>query len=152
MILLLLFLMPNVWRIHLGNAITSKIGYLIRANKLCIPESSLCLLILQEYHGGGLIGHFGSDTTFATLSKNYYWPKMFCDVNRFTNWCSTCCKAKSKAQSHGLYMPLPIPCQPWEDISLDFALGLPRTRNGRIRYLSLWTDSLRWHISFLATR
>ena len=32
-----------------------KDGYLIRANKLCIPESSLCLLLLQESHGGGLM-------------------------------------------------------------------------------------------------
>ena len=61
----------------------------------------------------------------------YYWPKMFRDVNRFTNRCSTCRKAKSKAQSHGLYMPLHIPYQPWEDISMDFVLGLPRTKNGK---------------------
>ena len=29
-----------------------KDGYLMRANKLCIPESSLRLLLLQESHGG----------------------------------------------------------------------------------------------------
>ena len=62
-----------------------KDGYLIRANKLSIPESSLHLLLLQESHGGGLMGHFGHGKTFATLSKNYYWPKMFGDVNHFTN-------------------------------------------------------------------
>ena len=47
-----------------------KDGYLMRANKLCIPESSLRLLLLQEAHGGGLMGHFGRDKTFARLSKN----------------------------------------------------------------------------------
>ena len=77
------------------------------------------------------MGHFGRDKTFAMLSKNYFWPKMFRDVNSFTNRCSTCRKAKSKAQSHGLYMPLPIPYQPWEDISMDFVLGFPGTRNGK---------------------
>ena len=77
------------------------------------------------------MGHFGRDKTFATLSKNYFWPKMFRDVSRFTNRCPTCHKDKSKAQSHGLYMPLPIPYQPWEDISMDFVLGLPRTQNGK---------------------
>src|SRR4051812_16595158 len=50
-------------------------GYLMRANKLCIPESSLRLLLLQESHGGGLMGHFGRDKTFATLSKNYFWAQ-----------------------------------------------------------------------------
>ena len=103
----------------------------MRANKLCIPESSLRLLLLQEAHGGRLMGHFGRDKTFTTLSKNYFWPKMFRDVSCFTTRCSTCRKAKSKAQSHGLYMPLPIPYQPWEDISMDFVLGLPRTQNGK---------------------
>jgi hypothetical protein len=49
-----------------------KDGYLMRANKLCVPKSSLRLLLLQEAHGGGLMGHFGRDKTFATLSNKYF--------------------------------------------------------------------------------
>ncbi|KAL4378527.1 hypothetical protein GQ457_02G026490 [Hibiscus cannabinus] len=53
------------------------------------------------------------------------------DVERFCEHCVTCKKAKSKVQPHGMYIPLPIPDSPWIDISMDFVLGLPRTRNGR---------------------
>jgi hypothetical protein len=47
------------------------------------------------------------------------------------SWCTTCNKAKSRLNPHGLYMPLPVTSVPWEDISMDFILGLPRTNRGR---------------------
>ena len=124
----------------------------MRANKLCIAESSLRLLLLQEAHGGGLMGHFGRDKTFATLSKNYFWPKMFRDVSRFTTRCSTCCKAKSKAQSHGLYMPLLFLINLGKTLAWILYLVFLELKMARIPSLLLWTDFLRWHISFLATR
>jgi hypothetical protein len=58
------------------------------------------------------------------------WPRMRRDVERFIARCTTCQKAKSRLNPHGLYMPLPIPSVPWADISMDFVLGLPRTKRG----------------------
>jgi hypothetical protein len=45
--------------------------------------------------------------------------------------CMSCNKDKSRLNSHGLYMPLPIPGVPWEDISMNFVLQLPRIKRGR---------------------
>jgi hypothetical protein len=106
-------------------------GFVFRANKLCIPDSSVRLLLLQEAHGGGLMGHFGVKKTEDILAGHFFWPKMRRDVERYVARCTTCQKAKSRLNPHGLYMPLPVPSTPWEDISMDFVLGLPRTRRGR---------------------
>ena len=52
------------------------------------------------------------------------------DVNKVCARCITCKQAKSRLQPHGLYSPLPVPNGPWIDISMDFVLGLLRTRKG----------------------
>ncbi|WVZ97827.1 hypothetical protein U9M48_043337, partial [Paspalum notatum var. saurae] len=106
-------------------------GFLFRANKLCIPASSVRLLLLQEAHGGGLMGHFGVYKTHEVLAAHFFWPRMLRDVKRLVARCTTCQKAKSRLSNHGLYMPLPVPTSPWLDISMDFVLGLPRTKKGR---------------------
>ncbi|KAJ9536631.1 hypothetical protein OSB04_un000180 [Centaurea solstitialis] len=106
-------------------------GYLFKENKLCIPKCSTRELLVREAHGGGLMGHFGVQKTLDVLKEHFFWPKMRDDVNKICERCVTCKQAKSKSKPHGLYTPLPIPCEPWVDISMDFVLGLPRTKNGR---------------------
>jgi hypothetical protein len=76
------------------------------------------------------MGHFGIHKTYAMLSTNYYWPKMVRDVAKLIRRCSTCLQAKSTTHPYGLYMPLPTPQAPWSDISMDFILGLPRSKHG----------------------
>jgi hypothetical protein len=96
---------------------------------LALPSSIVSLS--QESHGGGLTGYFGVAKTLAILQGRFYWPHMKRDVKRICGRCVTCRQAKSKVQPNGLYTPLPIPSEPWIDISMDFVLGLPRTKRGR---------------------
>jgi hypothetical protein len=116
---------------HTWNKYMLHDGFLFRANCLCILVGSVRLLLLQEVHGDRLMGHFGAKKTEEVLSTHFFWPKMRRDVERFVARCTTCQKAKSWLNPHDLYMPLPVPSIPWTDISIDFILGLPRTKRGR---------------------
>jgi hypothetical protein len=88
-------------------------------------------LLLQEAHGGGLMGYFDVKKMEDVLAAHFFWPRMRRDVERYISCCTTCNKAKSRLNPHGLYMPLSIPRAPWEDIAMEFVLGLPRTKRGR---------------------
>jgi transposase InsO family protein len=86
---------------------------------------------LQEAHGSGLMGYFGVKKMEDVLAAHFFWLRMQRDMERYVSRCTTCNKAKSRLNPHGPYMPLPVPRAPWEDISMDFVLGLPRTKRGR---------------------
>ena len=42
----------------------------------CVPNCSMCELLVHEAHGGGLIGHFGVRKTLEILHEHLFWPKM----------------------------------------------------------------------------
>ena len=65
------------------------------------------------------------------LHEHFFWSKMKRYVERVCARCITCRQAKTKVLPHGLYTPLPIPSEPWVDISMDFVLGFPRSRKDR---------------------
>ncbi|GKA88519.1 putative nucleotidyltransferase, ribonuclease H [Tanacetum coccineum] len=102
-------------------------GFLFKGNQLCIPDSSLRLQIIKELHGEG---HVGRDRTLQLVQASYFWPTMRKEVDRYVKRCRVCQVSKGTTTNAGLYMPLPVPLQPWVDISMDFVLGLLRTQRG----------------------
>ena len=96
-------------------------------NKLCIPHTSVRDFIIWELHAGGLSGHFGRDKTIKFVETQFFWTSLKRDVAHLVAQCRTCQLAKQRKQNTGMYTPLPVPIHPWEDVSMDFVLGLPRT-------------------------
>jgi hypothetical protein len=76
------------------------------------------------------MGHFGVKKTEDVLAFHFFWPKMRRDVECYVSRYTTCNKAKSRLNPHGIYMLLSVPSVPLEDISIDFVLRLPRTKRG----------------------
>ncbi|MCI30562.1 transposon TF2-1 polyprotein, partial [Trifolium medium] len=68
----------------------------------------------------------GVDKTFHRLQANFYWSGMRQDVRNFVARCLICQATKYETKKPaGLLQPLPLPSGVWEDLSLDFIIGLP---------------------------
>ncbi|GKV03596.1 hypothetical protein SLEP1_g15871 [Rubroshorea leprosula] len=124
----------NIWQATPNQAFQQyhrQQDYLFKGNRLCVPHCSLRDSIIWEAHNGGLASHFGRDKTLALVKESFYWPKLEQNVIRHIQRCKVCHQAKTINQNIGLYLPLPIPTSPWEDVSMDFVLGLPRTQRSK---------------------
>jgi len=109
--------------------------------KLCIPQTER-VKIIGEAHTSIILGHFGVSKTVAQLQRFCYWPKMNEAVSRYVRGCSMCAKIKPNNRKLGLYTPLPVPSHPWENVSMDFVGGLPKSRKGH-DYLYVVVDRFR---------
>lgn len=68
------------------------------------------------------------DKTAILVRDTYFWPSINKDVRKFVECCRVFQLDKGRSQNIGLYTPLPVPKNRWEDVSMDFVLGLPRTQ------------------------
>ena len=53
------------------------------------------------------------------------------DVHDVIKRCTVCQMAKRHTFPQGLCTPFPVPNHPWEDLSMDFILGLSQTQRGK---------------------
>jgi hypothetical protein len=73
---------------------------------------------------------------YKDLKTRYWWNGMKRDVAEYVELCDTCQRVKAEHQRPtGLVQPLKIPEWKWEEIGMDFIVGLPCTQ---AEYDSIW--------------
>ncbi|KAL8090164.1 hypothetical protein AgCh_039579 [Apium graveolens] len=85
--------------------------------------------IFEELYCKGVGGHSGNRATYKRISEYFYWSSIRQDVGRWVRECEVCQQVKGETvKTPGLLRPLPIPQEPWKDISMDFITGLPKSK------------------------
>jgi hypothetical protein len=112
-------------------------GTLWYKKHLCVPDAKeIRELILREAHDSTYSIHLESTKIYHDLKSRYWWYGMKRVVAECVALCDNCQRVKVEQQRPtGLVQPLKIPQWKWEEISMDFIVGLPTTQSG---YDSIW--------------
>jgi hypothetical protein len=112
-------------------------------------HSSLKKKILIELHESPIGGHSGFLKTYHRVKKDFFWEGLKGDVQQFVAECLVCQQNKGETiKTPGLLQPLAIPSQRWEEVSMDFITGLPRS-NGKNVIMAV-VDRLTKYAHFIA--
>ncbi|WVZ89427.1 hypothetical protein U9M48_035838 [Paspalum notatum var. saurae] len=112
-------------------------GVLWFNNRLIVPKDmELRKKILDEAHTSVLTMHPGSNKMYQDLKQKFWWTRMKREIAKYVSECDVCKRVKADhLKPGGMLQPLNIPAWKWEDIHMDFVVGLPRTQKG---YDSIW--------------
>jgi hypothetical protein len=107
-------------------------GTLWLKERICVPQNKETRgSILKEAHDSRYSIHPGCTKMYKDLKVRFWWEKMREDIVEYVARCDTCQRVKAEHQRlAGLLQLLEIPTWKWDDISMDFIVGFPRTQKG----------------------
>jgi hypothetical protein len=92
--------------------------------------------ILDEAHTSRYSIHPGSTKMYHNLRQQFWWTRMKRKTARYVSKCDTCRKVNADyIKPGGLLQLLCILDWKWDDISMDFIVGLPMTAR---KFDSIW--------------
>ena len=111
------------------------IGFTIHQGKLFYKgqfvlarASPFIPVLLKEYHDTPFGGHGGEVKTYQRIAMEWYWEGMRCQITQYLRQCAICQQQKASYQTPaGLLQPLPVSTSVWENITMDFVEGLPKS-------------------------
>jgi hypothetical protein len=91
---------------------------------------------MDEAHLSKFSIHPGSTKMYQDLKQSFWWTRMRQEIAKYVSECDICQRVKaSHLKIAGTLQPLTIPSWKWEDISMDFIVGLPNTSR---KHDSIW--------------
>jgi hypothetical protein len=115
---------------------------------LC-KNSQLKQKVLLEFHTSPVGGHSGFLKTYHRVKKDFFWDGLKTNVQRFVAECVVCQENKVETiKTPGLLQPLSIPSQRWEEVSMDFITGLPKSEGKSV--IMVIVDRLTKYAHFCA--
>ncbi|WVZ58159.1 LOW QUALITY PROTEIN: hypothetical protein U9M48_008460 [Paspalum notatum var. saurae] len=110
-------------------------GVLWFKNRLVVPKDmELRKRILDEAHTSMFTMHPGSNKMYQDLKQKFWWTRMKREIAAYVSECDVCQRIKADhLKPAGMLQPLEVPARKWENIHMDFIVGLPPTRKGMIR-------------------
>ena len=79
-------------------------------------------------HTSLLGGNSGFLKTYHRVKKEFFWDGLKSDIQNFVAECLVFQQNKFETiKTPGLLQPLSIPSQRWEEVSMDFFIGLPKS-------------------------
>jgi hypothetical protein len=106
-----------------------KDGLVWYRGKLYIPnDEELRSDVVATCHDSITAGHPGQYGTQEHVERHYWWPQLAAFVKRYVDACDLCNRTKtSRLGPQGELQPLPVPGAPWEVISTNMIVELPKS-------------------------
>ena len=100
---------------------------LLNQGRICVPLP-LRIEVMEKFHSSPHAGHMGQWKMLELITRHYWWKTIVRDVKKFVMACKNC--QRNKNYMHPLEGPLrgaEVSEVPWQDISMDLIIKLPRS-------------------------
>ncbi|QRW20680.1 hypothetical protein RhiXN_05669 [Rhizoctonia solani] len=105
-------------------------GLLFYQGQIVVPDvGTLRTDLLWIFHDSPLAGHPGRQRTLELVSRTYYWPGIRANTYWHVDSCKICQQIRKPKYASIPPQPLELPSRPWQHVSYDMIVDLPKDRN-----------------------
>ena len=86
--------------------------------------------VIRDYHDDPVQKHPGVTKTVEFINRDFVFPKMRFQMETYIKNCVLCQQNKfAKHARYGQIKFAPVPTLPWHDVTMDFVVKLPKSKN-----------------------